>query len=67
MTTMVHTNLLSQILRLIPGRIHAALDAWSYRVAVKHAERRQRAAQARKARKAAASAQRPIPRTDFPA
>ncbi len=66
MTTMVHTNLLSQILRLIPGRIHAMLDAWSYRVAVKHAKRRHLAVEARKIR-AAAVKQLQIPLTDFPA
>jgi hypothetical protein len=66
MTTMVHTNLLSQFLRLIPGRIHTALDAWSYRVAVKHAKRRRLAVEARKNR-AAALKQLQIPLTDFPA
>jgi hypothetical protein len=50
MATFAHPSLLNQVLRLIPGRMLAALDAWSYRVAVKRAERRRMAAQARKAK-----------------
>jgi hypothetical protein len=53
MSTIVHTSLASQILRLIPGRVLTALDAWSYRVALKRAERRRFAESARKAARAA--------------
>jgi hypothetical protein len=56
MTTMVQKNLLSQVLRLIPGRILAALDVWSYRVARKRAERRHLRHVAAKARKGRAAA-----------
>jgi hypothetical protein len=64
MTTMVHPGMLSQVLRLIPSRVVAALDAWSYRVALRRAEARRMASKARKARAAAKIAQSPLPRTD---
>jgi hypothetical protein len=35
-------RLLPQLLRLLPGRLLAMLDAWSYRVAQSRAERRRR-------------------------
>lgn len=37
------TTLLSALLRRLPARWHAALDAWSYRVAQKRAQRRRQA------------------------
>ena len=37
------TNLLIALLRRLPSRWHAALDAWSYRVAQKRAQRRREA------------------------
>ena len=37
------TTVLSAILRRLPARWHAALDAWSYRVAQKRAQRRREA------------------------
>jgi hypothetical protein len=64
MTTMVHPSMLSQVLRLIPSRVLTALDAWSYRVALKRAERRRIASKARKNRAAAIIAQYTLPRTD---
>jgi hypothetical protein len=64
MTTMVHPSMLSQVLRLIPSRVLTALDAWSYRVALKRAERRRIASTARKNRAAAIIAQYTLPRTD---
>lgn len=47
---------LSRILARIPAPLLKALDAWSYRVALRHAERR-RLAQAARQRKAAPVAQ----------
>jgi hypothetical protein len=67
MTTMVHPTMLSQLLRLVPSRVLSALDAWSYRVALKRAERRRLAATARKTKAAAVIAQHQLPLTDFPA
>jgi hypothetical protein len=40
MTTRVHPSWVSQVLSHIPARVLTALDAWSYRVARKRAERR---------------------------
>ena len=57
MTTLAHTSWITQILSLVPSRVLTALDAWSYRVALKHAERRRRAISARKARAATVVAQ----------
>jgi hypothetical protein len=48
MVTMVQTSLLRQVLRLMPARVITMLDAWSYRVARKHAERRRLAASGQK-------------------
>lgn len=48
MTTLARTTWITQILRLVPPRVLVALDAWSYRVALKRAERRRLAATARK-------------------
>ena len=39
---LVRHRLLSLLLRLLPGRLHQALDAWSYRVALARAARRRR-------------------------
>lgn len=50
MATLVHTSWLTQVLRLVPSRVLTALDAWSYRIALKRAERRRLASNARKAR-----------------
>jgi DNA-directed RNA polymerase specialized sigma24 family protein len=36
------TSLLKSLLRHLPSRWIAALDAWSYRIARQHAERRRR-------------------------
>ncbi len=35
-----HTSLLTPVLRRLPARWLAALDAWSYRIAQEHAQRR---------------------------
>ena len=50
-------NLLSQALSLVPPRILKALDAWSYRVALRRAERRRLAESARRGKAAAIIAQ----------
>ena len=39
----VETPVLSALLRRLPARWHAALDAWSYRIAQKRAQRRREA------------------------
>jgi hypothetical protein len=60
MNTLVQTrrsNLLAQVLRHLPARLLRALDAWSYRVALRRAERRRLAEKARKGRAAAILAQ----------
>ncbi len=57
MTTMARPTLVSQMLHLMPQRLIAALDAWSYGVAKRRAERRRRAMGAREARAAAVIAQ----------
>lgn len=44
MTTLVRTSWVTQVLRLVPSRVLAALDAWSYSVALKRAEQRRIAA-----------------------
>jgi hypothetical protein len=35
-----HTSFLTPLLRRLPARWLAALDAWSYRIAQQHAQRR---------------------------
>lgn len=40
--SMARPTFLSQLLRLLPRRLLAALDAWSYRLARRRAERRRR-------------------------
>jgi hypothetical protein len=57
MTALAHTSRVSQVLQLMPRGILAALDAWSYRVALKHAEQRRQLITARQARAAAVIAQ----------
>ena len=57
MTTLARPTLLSQVLHLMPHRLIAALDAWSYGVAKRRAERRRRITSARQARAAAVIAQ----------
>ncbi|HXE48701.1 MAG TPA: hypothetical protein VN663_10040 [Ramlibacter sp.] len=66
MNTLARTNLLIQVLHLLPSRVRKALDAWSYRVARKHAERRRLATSARKNRTAAVMEQYKLP-SDWPA
>ncbi|HXD38953.1 MAG TPA: hypothetical protein VN649_00190 [Ramlibacter sp.] len=66
MNTLSRPNLLIQVLHLLPSRVVKVLDAWSYFVARKHAERRRRATEARKARAAAPAAQYKLP-SDWPA
>lgn len=41
---LTRTSWLALVLRLLPARLHAALDAWSYGVARKRAARRRSAA-----------------------
>ena len=53
MTTIARTHWLTQVLRLIPDRLRTALDAWSYDVARRRAERRRLAMSVRQARAAA--------------
>jgi hypothetical protein len=53
MATIARPSLLSQALRLLPPRVLAALDDWSYRLARRRAERRRVALDARKAKAAA--------------
>jgi hypothetical protein len=57
MTTLARPHLMAQVLRLMPDRLLRALDAWSYRVARRRAERRRLAISARQARAAAGVAQ----------
>ena len=57
MTTMARPSLVSQLLHLMPQRLIAALDAWSYGVAKRRAERRRRIYTARQERAAAVIAQ----------
>lgn len=45
MAAFAQTHWLTQVLRLMPTRLHAALDAWSYRVAQKRAQQRRQAVQ----------------------
>jgi len=40
MTTLAQSSLLTPVLRRLPSRLRAALDAWSYRIAQKRAQRR---------------------------
>lgn len=39
---LAHPRVLPQLLRLLPRRLLQALDAWSYRLARRHAEQRRR-------------------------
>ncbi len=57
MTTMARPSMISQVLHLMPQRLVAALDAWSYGVAKRRAERRRRIFSARQERAAAVIAQ----------
>jgi hypothetical protein len=57
MSTLVHSSWLGQLLNHLPARALAALDAWSYRVALKRAERRRVAISARERKAAAMVAQ----------
>jgi hypothetical protein len=57
MTTFVDTSRLNQVLSHVPARVLALLDAWSYRVALKRAERRRNAAKARTVKAASILAQ----------
>ena len=66
MNTLARPNLLIQVLHLLPSRVRTALDAWSYRIARKHAERRRLATSARKTRAAAVVEQYKLP-SDWPA
>lgn len=45
MVALAHRSWVTQALRLMPAQLHAALDAWSYRVAKKRAQQRRVAAQ----------------------
>ena len=49
MSARVQPTASSRLLRLLPASLLAALDAWSYRVARRRAEERQRKWQQRKA------------------
>jgi hypothetical protein len=40
---LAQTTLLTRVLRHLPSRLIAALDAWSYRIAQKRAQRRREA------------------------
>lgn len=53
MTKAVRTSWLTKVLGLVPAPVLAALDAWSYRVALKHAERRRLAAKRKSGRRGA--------------
>lgn len=44
MATRVRISWVTKVLRLLPARALTALDAWSYRVALKRAEQRRIAA-----------------------
>ena len=44
MAALAQRSWLTQALRLMPTRLHAALDAWSLRVARKRAQQRRQAA-----------------------
>jgi hypothetical protein len=52
MGTLAHTTWVGQMLRHLPGPLISLLDAWSQRVARRHAVRRQQAWLQRKAAKA---------------
>jgi hypothetical protein len=47
MTALAQTSLLTPVLRRLPSRLLAALDAWSYRIAQKRAQRRREAGRQR--------------------
>lgn len=47
MTALAQTSLLTPVLRRLPSRLLAALDAWSYRIAQKRAQRRREAGRLR--------------------
>ena len=40
MAALAQNSLLTSVLRRLPSRWHAALDAWSYRIAQQRAQRR---------------------------
>jgi hypothetical protein len=44
MAALAHRSWLTQVLRLMPTGLHAALDAWSYRIAQNRAQQRRLAA-----------------------
>jgi hypothetical protein len=44
MTALVMTRWVTQALRVLPGPLHRALDAWSHRTALKRREQRSRRA-----------------------
>ena len=47
MPAVVQPSLLTPMLRRLPSPLLAALDAWSYRIAQKHAQRRREAGRKR--------------------
>lgn len=47
MAAVVHSSWVIPVLKLLPARLHAALDAWSYRLAQTRAERRRQAGRRR--------------------
>jgi hypothetical protein len=47
MAALAQTSLLTPVLRRLPSRLLAALDAWSYRIALKRAQRRREAGRQR--------------------
>ena len=46
MTAAVHISWFAGVVRLLPASLRKALDAWSYRIAMEHAERRRNAGKA---------------------
>jgi hypothetical protein len=61
MNTLTRPNLLIQVLHLLPSGVLTALDAWSYGVALKRAERRRLVSNARQSKAAAVIAQYKLP------
>jgi hypothetical protein len=47
MSSLAHDTWLVQLLRILPNSLHAALDAWSSRLARRRLDRRRHAAQPR--------------------
>jgi hypothetical protein len=43
MAATAHISWFGGVMRLLPDRLHAALDAWSHRIALEHMERRRSA------------------------